>query len=149
MNEIPTWRGHFDQRGNACLRFDVRRQSDQARVTFEGIIDTGFDGFIQIPLVLGAAYGFVAGSLTTTPVGLANGTTQQVPVHAVQVNVAGETQLGVGHFPQERGSPILIGMGFLRRFRRALLISTNLGVLLPREQDLASIKPTPPALPSP
>jgi predicted aspartyl protease len=131
------------------LRFSVRRRPDQAIVALEGIIDTGFDGFVQIPLMVGAVMGFVTGALVTTPVGYADGTVRQVPIHAVQVSVEGESKVGIGHFPQEPGSPILIGMGFLRSFERGLLISDNLGVLLPSEPALASIAPPTPSLPPP
>ena len=66
-------RGKFDSHGNACLNFMVHRLSDGTAVNLRGIIDTGFDGFIQIPLPVGVLAGVVGGSLTASKTRLADG----------------------------------------------------------------------------
>lgn len=43
--------GHFDERGNACVKLHLCGvRHDPPGLEFEAIIDTGFTGFIQLPL---------------------------------------------------------------------------------------------------
>ena len=135
--------GTFDSHGNACLNFKVHKLSDGTAVNLLGIIDTGFDGFIQIPLPVGLIMGIVGGSLTASKTRLADGKMIDVFLKTLPVTVGSgqdsETVDGVCQLPPSPGSPILIGMGFLRGFGRALLISYTRGILLPREADIAPI----------
>ena len=49
--KTPAGAGHFDEQGNACVEFHLRGvKHDPPGLPFEGIIDTGFTGFIQLPL---------------------------------------------------------------------------------------------------
>ncbi len=43
--------GHYDQQGNACLKFHLCGTKHEAPgLEYTGIIDTGFTGFIQLPI---------------------------------------------------------------------------------------------------
>ena len=139
MSATPIWRGHFDSNGNACLQFALRRQSNQQWVRFEGIIDTGFDGFLQLPLVFCLLQNLVVPPLTTGVTCLANGTLQQVFYKQLWATINGDAVQGACQLSPSNGSPILIGMDLLRRSQRALVISSTFGVWLPREQDLAAL----------
>jgi predicted aspartyl protease len=48
---MPFGVGHFDHLGNPCLKFHLCGVAhDLPGVEYEGIIDTGFSGFISLPL---------------------------------------------------------------------------------------------------
>ena len=132
------WIGRFDQQYNPHLDFTLVSQRGD-RQEFDGIIDTGFTGFVQIPLISAVVMGMISNPISTGAVNLANGTTQQVWLKQTIVEVHGEAVTGVCQIPQTNNSPILIGMDFLRRFERALVVSSNLGVVLIKEQDIPSV----------
>ena len=130
MSRKQNWKGHFDQRHNACLIFTLHSQAAQATYDIEGIIDTGFTGFIQIPSNAGVILGFFSPPLLWSNTSYANGTRQLVPLKEVLVTVQGETLSGLCHMPPTANSPVLIGMDFLRRFNRMLVVSSTRGIHL-------------------
>lgn len=73
-----TWIGRFDKQHNPRLNFAIVRQSDGAKMNFDGIIDTGFTGFIQIPLPAAFTLGIVSEPIGFGIATLANGTEQRV-----------------------------------------------------------------------
>lgn len=66
--------GFFDQAGNACIKFHLRGVYDpDPGQEFTGIIDTGFTGFLQLPLQHAFALGLpLHGTVSVT---LADGST--------------------------------------------------------------------------
>ena len=43
--------GHYDEQGNACLKFHLYAvRHSPPGIEYTGIIDTGFTGFLQLPL---------------------------------------------------------------------------------------------------
>ena len=71
---------------------------------------------------------------------LANGAIQSTLLKQVQVTVNGETQSGVCQIPWTPNSPVLIGMDFLRRFNRMLIVSSKLGIHLVPEQSVPLVQ---------
>ena len=131
------WHGHFDAQGNACLDFAIPRLADQAPVSLPGIIDTGFDGFVQIPLSLAVALGLVTRPFMTGNTSLANGKIQQVFLKKVSAQVQGEAREGLCQLPPTPESPVLVGMGLLKRFDRMLIISSaKKKIFLPKESEV-------------
>ena len=93
------WHGHFDAQGNACLEFEVPRLTDQSTVRLSGIIDTGFDGFVHIPMIMAVSLGLVTGPFLTSSTRLADGKIQPVSIKRISVQVQGETREGLCQLP--------------------------------------------------
>ncbi len=89
------WIGRFDERHNPRLNFNLISLSDGQHHTFDGIIDTGFTGFVQIPLPAAAIMGIISQPNSVGTVTLANGTIQQVLLKQMPVTVEEETVTGV------------------------------------------------------
>lgn len=103
------------------------------REEYKGIIDTGFTGFLQLPLHEGFAPGLpLEGTLTAT---LADGTsTGMLVAHAV-VTFAGKTESGLVCLAPGTDA-VLIGMDFLRHFRKCLMIvPSDEGIVFVYEQE--------------
>lgn len=117
----PIWTGYYNPRHNACLQVRITRTRDNAVASFEGIIDTGFSGFVQIPLNAATALDLVAPPIGVASTLLANGAYQDVLLKQAPVTINSETLVGVIQIPIGGNCPVLIGMDLLRRFERALV----------------------------
>ena len=129
------WTGYFDSHHTAHLRFSLHNPKSSDGFQLEGIIDTGFTGFVQVPPYLATALRLLTPPLSWGNTILADGTTQQVVLQEALVSVESETRNGICQIPMAQDSPILIGMDFLRRFDRLLIVSNELGVRLVPESD--------------
>ena len=130
------WIGRFDNRRSPLLNFNLVSQRDGNQYSFDGIIDTGFTGFIQIPMAHAVFLDIVRDPMTISSVSLANGAEQQVWLKQIPVTVQGETVSGYCHIPQTQNSPVLIGMDFLSRFERVLVVSSRQGIFLLKEEHV-------------
>ena len=123
--------GRYDAQGNACLVFHLRGVRHDPPGIDTGIIDTGFTGFVQLPLAVAIELALPLEG--TTSVMLADGSTAAKLTAQAQATLLGESEVGIAiiefHSPE-----ILIGMDFLRRFRRGLIVSRQVIGLVP-EQD--------------
>lgn len=128
----PIGIGHFDQQGNACLRLHICGvKHDPPGLEFEGIIDTGFTGFIHLPLASAISLSLpLEGTQTVT---LANDSDLAMLTALAAVTLADRTEIGVALLSMTSNA-ILVGMDFLRRFDRALIVSRKLGVVLLKEE---------------
>ena len=145
---MPSGTGHLDQLGNACLTFHLCGViHEEPGLEFTGIIDTGFTGFIQLPLQ--HAFSLKLPLEGTASYTLADGTQTTCLMALAKTTFAGKTHVGavtLAHGSQD----ILIGMGFLRQFRLGLVIFMKSVVLLDEteagklEEDRKDVKPTPP-----
>ena len=99
-----------------------------------GIIDTGFTGFVQVPSSAGIALGLLTHPFSVGGTSLANGAVQKVILKLARVAVSNETRDGICHIPLTASSPNPIGMDFLRRFARALVVSCSGGIHLVPDQ---------------
>ena len=120
--------GSFDKSGNPCLKFHLCGVAhDMPGIELEGIIDTGFTGFIQIPahhafslkLPLDSTVSttLADGSKVTNIMVLASTTYNGVTVTGA-VNLSGSSQ------------EILVGMDFLRQFHLSLIVAKGFVVLM-------------------
>ncbi len=136
-----TWLGHFDDQGNACLKFHFRgARHEHPGVELTGIIDTGFTGFLQLPLDVAIRLALpLAGTATVT---LADGSSGG-KVMAEGIATFRDQSL-VGSVVLEPSSPdILIGMDFLRTFDRSLVITHELvGLISNKNQEGPEATPT-------
>ena len=124
----PVGIGHINDRGNACLEFHLCGvKHPLPGPKFEGIIDTGFTGFVQLPLVHAISLQLpLEGTNTVT---LADASTVDMLTALGQATLLNRTEIGVVLLSTSSNS-ILIGMDFLRRFERTLVVSTGVGVAL-------------------
>ena len=125
-------RGQYDAQGNACLTFHlcgVRHEPPGLELT--GIIDTGFTGFLQLPLAYAIELALPLEGTTT----VADGSTAAKLLATGRAALDGEQQDGTV-IVEFSSSEILIGMEFLRRFDKALLVSRS-GVQLIDESGLS------------
>ena len=100
---------------------------------FEAIIDTGFTGFIQLPIAHAMSLSLpLEGTNTVT---LADESEVVMLTAMVEATILGKTESGVALLSTSSDS-ILVGMDFLRRFRKALVISEKSGVVLIDEESL-------------
>jgi clan AA aspartic protease len=117
---MTTWLGSFDKGGSPVLKIRLSGPFTDG-VEFEAIVDTGFTGFVSIPLVQAFPLGLILDG--TTSVVLADGSTSINLVARGQVEVKGEKR--VGTVLLDAGSmDVLLGMDFLRHFKRVLYIAS-------------------------
>jgi len=129
--------GHFDQLGNACLKFHLCGiRHPEPGLEFEGIIDTGFTGFIQLPIQ--HAFSLKLPLDGTVSVTLADGSSTVCLTVLARTTFDGETKLGVVSL-ESNSQEILIGMDFLRKFKKSVIIAKN-DVLILEEDWLEKLK---------
>jgi len=103
---------------------------------FEGIIDTGFTGFVSMPIVKAFPLGLLlAGTASIT---LADGKSAPQLTATGQVQIGGQSEIGVVIL-QGASADILLGMDFLAKFGRVLFIHPNKG--LASLMDQAEVDP--------
>ena len=130
--------GHYDKQGNACLKFNLRgvRHSEPGP-EFTGIIDTGFTGFLQIPIAVAMALALpLEGTVGVT---LADGSqsiklTAQAIATVSVLDTRLPPQLGIVVL-ETASDQILIGMEFLRQFNLGLLLAKDTVLLFPQEKE--------------
>ena len=155
---MPPLTGSFNSSGSPVIKIAVYGIFEQSKQEFDAIVDTGFSGFLSMPIVLAFPLGLVLTGTTTTI--LADGS-QSFKLTALGKVVLGDkTEIGL-ILLNTGSSDILIGMEFLKIFQRTLMISSESFVLFENEelrkvvpgakerpQTQASPSPSPPAPPA-
>jgi len=115
--------GHFDSLGNPCLKFHLCGVAhDPPGLEFEAIIDTGFSGFIQLPMQ--HAFSLKLPLEGTSSYVLADGSRGTSLTALAHTTFGGTTVLGV--ISLTPGSlDVLVGMDFLRRFKLGLIMTKS------------------------
>jgi clan AA aspartic protease len=114
--------GSFDFNGNPVLKINVSGVHSTASVEVVAIIDTGFSGFLSMPMLQAFPLGLQLAGTTSTI--LADGQTQNKLIACAKVTIGGIEQVGVVVL-EPSSTDILIGMDFLRRFKMGLFISSS------------------------
>jgi predicted aspartyl protease len=115
-------RGRLDKQGSPLVRigiFPEGRPSDTDQ--FDAVIDTGFTGLAQIPTKAAEAVGLLPTG--TIDYAFADGTTQPVPVVFPSARLGAETR--EGFVIVSEGGDVLVGIHFLRLFRKSLTLSVG------------------------
>jgi predicted aspartyl protease len=113
----PTGNPYFDPNGRPTLEIEVSNPLGWKR-TVKALIDTGFDGFLSLPILEAFPIGLLLRG--TMPVTLADGSTKQTLYCLGGIHFEGDYEVGVVLIETE-GTP-LIGMSFLRQFKRELVV---------------------------
>jgi clan AA aspartic protease len=142
---MRSWTGYFAKSGSPALKIKVSGPFNPA-IEYEAVLDTGFTGFLSIPLTEAIRLGLVL--YGTTSVSFANGETSWRLTANGKIDVGGEWKIGVAIL-EWQSTELLLGMAFLRQFGEALFVSKN-AVSLFDEAELQKLtaatnpKPTPP-----
>jgi len=130
--------GHFDKLGNACVKFHLCGvKHDEPGVEYTGIIDTGFTGFVQLPMQYAFALGLpLHGTLTVT---LADGSQFVCLAALAKVTIAGKQETGIVTLAPD-ATEILVGMDLLRRFNLGLFVLKGLVLLISEDFIAEQVK---------
>lgn len=124
--KVPVWTGYFDKSGSPALKIKISGPFAKP-VEFDAILDTGFTGFICMPLLKALPLGLML--YGTTSVELADGSSSMKLTAKGSAVVEGEKKVGVVILEPD-ANDILIGMAFLRIFQKALFVTQNLVFLV-------------------
>jgi clan AA aspartic protease len=128
---MPPWIGSFSSSGSPTLKVAISGPFGDG-LEYEATIDTGFTGFLSIPLGEAIRLGLIL--YGTTSVTFANGETSFRLTAKGKVKVGEEYKIGVAVL-EWKSTEVLLGIGFLRQFQKAMLIS-QYGVVLEAEIEL-------------
>jgi predicted aspartyl protease len=133
--------GYLDSSGHPNVKVRVWGVAEDFGQEFEAMIDTGFTGFLSMPIT--AAFPLALMLFGTTSYTLADGSLS--PKLLGYGTVALEDERALGPIVLEsKTNGLLLGMEFLRKLNKALLVSKN-GVIL--MDDPAPEPPTEPTTP--
>jgi predicted aspartyl protease len=133
--------GYLDSNGHPNVKIRIWGMAEQFAQEFEAMIDTGFTGFLSMPLT--AAFPLALTLFGTTSYTLADGSVSPKLLGYGTVELEGEQADG-SIVLESKSSGLLLGMEFLRKLNKALVVSKT-GVLL--IDDPAPVAPTPPDVP--
>jgi clan AA aspartic protease len=124
---MPTATGFFDSSGSPTIKIGISGAIQQQPAEFDALIDTGFAGFISMPMFAAFPLGLILVGITK--IVLADGSTgDRLTAHGT-VWLGAENRLGV-IILETNSDEVLLGMEFLRTFRKRLIVSPNQGVIL-------------------
>ena len=127
-------RGEIDPDGSPKIKFGISKDLYHLPGTeFTGLIDTGFTGFAQIPLSEAHRLNLDMGGTTTVMV--ADNRVVNFRTALALAILDGQSERGTFHV-SENLPVFLLGMDFLRKFHKALIVSRSLGVMVVDEDYL-------------
>jgi predicted aspartyl protease len=116
---MAIWTGFLDKSGSPALKVSISGPFESEQ-EFDAIIDTGFTGFVSMPLLKAFPLGLLL--YGTAEVILADGSVAPKLLAKGAVTVGDETQIGVVVLEPSSGD-VLLGMDFLRKFERVLIVT--------------------------
>jgi predicted aspartyl protease len=118
--------GYLDANGHPNVKVRIWGMAEQFAQEFEAMIDTGFTGFLSMPIT--AAFPLAVTLYGTTSYTLADGSVS--PKLLGFGTVALETEVAHGTIVLEPNSTgLLLGMEFLKKLKKALFVGSA-GVIL-------------------
>jgi clan AA aspartic protease len=129
--------GSFDNRGAPTVTISISPAEGVASTKqFTAVIDTGFDGFVRMPSDQAETLGLTPN--TASEMENADGTVDVVALASARVTVGGDSREGLIHL-QHAVDEVLVGLDFLRAFRKVLVLSVaeNRVLLLDNLSDIA------------
>jgi len=136
--------GSLNKLGCPVVDIEVSGPLPNSQQTFTALIDTGFSGFLSLPMLKAFPLGLVLHG--TTNVVLADGNQQSKFTCLGQIEFCGQTEVGVIILEPHSDEP-LVGMEFIRRFKRTLFVVPESGAVLLVSKDelraLVESQPTP------
>ena len=127
--------GYLDDAGHPHIKIKVWGRSADFGREFEAMIDTGFSGFLMLPLV--QAFPLALTLYGTTNCTLADGSQSPKLSAEGSIDHDGEVTSGIIILEGNASSGPLVGMNFLRKSSKVLVLGRQ-GVFLVDESDLPS-----------
>lgn len=139
-DKVAVWTGFFDKSGSPALKIRISGPFGSG-VDFDAILDTGFSGFISMPLIRALPLGLML--YGTTSVELADGSKATKLTAKGKATVEGESRVGVVVL-EPSSNELLLGMMFLRLFQRAAFVAQDVVVLIDetRKPEMDETPPT-------
>jgi predicted aspartyl protease len=116
---MPPWIGYLDNTGSPRLKLSIAGAFPASNQDFEALIDTGFSGFVAMPLISAFPLGLIL--FGTTTVTLADGSNSPRLTAIGTASIGSESQDGV-IILEPNSNDVLIGMDFIKKFGRVLLL---------------------------
>ena len=121
--------GHYDTRGNPCIPLTLEgafgRSTERLGLHPEALIDTGFSGFISMPMEDAFLLALPLSCCTSST--LADGSTHDKLAASVHARLAGKATWGEATWGEAilepNSSEYLVGLEFLRTFHLALVLT--------------------------
>src|SRR5580658_1586626 len=136
MRLMTSGAGHFNAGGHPSLKFHLCGVVHPAPgLEFEGVLDTGFTGFIQLPIQ--HAFSLKLPLEGTAQYTLADGSSATCLTALASTTFCAKSVVGVVTLAQG-AQHILVGMGFLRQFKMGILMLSN-NIAFIDEEDLAEM----------
>jgi len=113
--------GYLDKYGNPCRKILIHGTLPALGGEFEAVIDTGFTGFLMMPILSAFPLGLILyGSSDYT---LADGTTSTNLLALGEVKVGDDDTPVSGVIVPGSDCDVLLGMDYLRLSKRSLVVS--------------------------
>jgi len=126
--------GSFDEYGNATVGIEVAGASGSK--AYRAIIDTGFSGFVALPLMEMIPLGLSTQGAANVMLG--DGSIISSSVSTGAVTLGGQVESGT-ILLDDNSTDILVGMAFLREFKIALIVTNNTVVLYDEHETLEAV----------
>ena len=124
--------GHYDSGGNPCIKFHLCGVAHkEPGLEFEGVIDTGFTGFIQLPIH--HAFSLKLPLEGTASYTLADGSPLVCLTALAVTTFQGKKETGAVTLAFG-SNDILIGLGFLRQFKLGMILFKNFVFMVDEEE---------------
>jgi len=108
--------GYIGRKGAAKLKFRIHG------IKLVGMIDTGFTGFISLPLPLAERFNLTPSGIAVAV--MADGAQHVMVTSKAPVKFAGKVREGTV-FVEPNANIILVGMDFLHKFHLGLIVTKN------------------------
>jgi predicted aspartyl protease len=132
--------GFLDSNGDPHIKLTVRGAIAPSGIEIDFLIDTGYQGFVLIPILQAFPIGLILAG--TTNIVMANGQPQPRLTCIGSVECDGEEHLDL-ILIEPTGQVALLGMEFLRAFHKRLSIDPMAGTV-----ELISLPLDPPSVPT-
>lgn len=137
--------GYLDNAGHPHIKIRVWGLSDKFGQEFEAMIDTGFSGYLSLPLV--RAFPLALTLFGTTQYELADGSMSPKLLAHGSIDHEGEITSGLIALESNANCGPLVGMEFLRQSKKMLLLGKGGVVLLDEPPEVISVAEKPPGKP--
>jgi predicted aspartyl protease len=137
--------GYLDNAGHPHIKIKVWGLSNQFGQEFEAMIDTGFSGYLSLPLV--RAFPLALTLFGTTQYELADGSMSPKLLAHGNIDHEGEITSGLIALESNANCGPLVGMDFLRQSKKMLLLGKGGVVLLDEPPEVITPAEEPPKSP--
>jgi predicted aspartyl protease len=131
---MPLILGAFDKSGSATLKIHVA--GSNSRREYEAVIDTGFNGFLAMPLSAMVELGLKSEAVATVTLGDGSKIDNLVARGSVTV---GSVTATCDILLDENSTEVLVGLSLLRAFHLALIITDTIVLLYDDKETLATV----------